>query len=363
LSTDDKDTKAAAAARTRSWRERKRQQPGGLTQVITWVPQEYAVPLRHIFTKLGDPDWPGAMYRRAVAHWAHRRRPAPMRMPGNEYSVEIDGPEIDDDAQRVPAGGRVFGPDGTLIELTPYEASELDRNLREAIDQAAHTFLTSRGKQERLDDFTGVLSNDALITHARVLPADLYESRPESDEQFAASEAMRFAQVFDTREQVRIVEVAAGLLEIVFPGTAGLPSRCLAFLGMADDFQRGLKDRNVLALIGVPRAGGTPPTLAFARLVKVIKEHASLHDIRAELCLLDVEPDQFSVTTSVRIAEVVQDKDDPERLAWRADPRLTFELQRNLREALQVYEEWRRSGRLSAEERDALESLAGGEFD
>lgn len=353
--------KKDSAARNREWRARRRQDPGGLTQVITWVPRDYAEPLRKIFQLLGDPDWRGRAYRDAVAFWLYRRRPAPARMIGDSYQVEIDNPQLDNGRETIPIGGRVFGPDGTFVELTPDEASVLSNELRRVTDETTQKFLSSRSLDHTLRDFTGVLPAEAAPHHHfgyRPPKLTRYEvDRPESDEQFQARDCAVIAEITAVPARVEITSVAPKLYELSYAGSAGVPGRCLAYIGEPGELDRD--NSLVVALIGLQQ-DGTPPTLVFDRLVEEIRK--TLITARdAPLRFFDIEPDQFSPTGGLRIAEVKPGSGDQAAFTWEPNPRLSVAFNRSLREAIQAYRGWRRRGRLTIEDDEAVASLGAGE--
>jgi hypothetical protein len=346
------------ATRNREWRARRRQDPGGLTQIITWVPRDYAEPLRKIFQLLGDPDWRGRAYRDAVAFWLYRRRPAPARIIGDAYTIEIDNPRIDNGRETIPIGGRVFGPDGTLVELTPDEAGVLSSELRRITDETAQKFLSSRNLDHTLRDFTGVLPAEVAPHHAGYRPPNLtrYDvDRPESDEQFQARDAAVVAEITAIPARVEVATVVAPkLYELSYAGSAGVPSRCLAYIGEPGELDR-TNNSWLIALIGLPQ-DGTPPTLVFDRLADTVRKTLVTAG-EARLRFFDIEPDQFSPAAGLRIAEVKPGSDDPNALTWEPNPQLSIGFNRSLREALQTYGNWRRRPRLTLEEAEAVASF------
>jgi len=348
------------ATRNREWRARRRQDPGGLTQIITWVPRDYAEPLRKIFQLLGDPDWRGRAYRNAVAHWLYRRRPASSRMTGDVYQAEIDSPGIDNGREIIPIGGRVFGPEGTFVELTPDEAGVLSSELRRITDETAQKFLSSRNLDHTLRDFTGVVRAEVAAHHAGHRPPKItrYDvDRPDSDEQFKARDAAVVAEITNVPERVDVTTVAPRLYELSYAGDAGVPSRCLAYIGEPGELDR-TDNSCLVALIGLPQ-DGTPPTLVFDRLVDEVRKTLVTAG-EARLRFFDIEPDEFSPAAGLRIAEVKPGSGDQGAFTWVPNPSLSVAFNRNLREALQTYGDWRRRGRLpplTPEEEDALPSL------
>ena len=353
---------AGSAARTRDWRARKRQRPGGLVQVITWVPSEYAANLRKVFALLGDADWRGAAYRSVVAPWLYRRRPVVSRGTGHGYAIEIDAPEIDNGREAIPIGGRIWGADHTFVELTPLEADELNKNLQAAIAEVARDFLARHGLEKHLRDRIGVLLPEIAPHHAGYRPPDMevYDvDRPESDQQYVVREAAMVAEICGSQEPAAIEAVSEGIYELRYLGASGMPSRALLMIGMKGDHGRTIdKQSSLIALIGLP-GGGTPPTLVFADLLKMVREKILAgHD--APLRYLDVEPNEFSPSRALRISEVKPGDDDPDTLQWLPNPKISLALNQSLRSALEDYRAWRRRGRLSVEEDEALESLGDG---
>jgi hypothetical protein len=244
---------------------------------------------------------------------------------------------------------RIFG-------FTPDEALALNKELQRAIGQITRDFLTAHNLDKTLRDFTGVLPPEVAPHHAGYRPPDLQRydvDRPESDAQFIVREAALASEIFDTHERVKITSVAHGLYELSYPGGAGVPSRCLAFIGAPGEPDRTVDNSWVVALIGLPR-GGTPPTLVFGSLTDAVRKALLADTAAASLRLLDIEPDEFSPTAALRIAEVLPGNEHGS-FEWVPDPRLPFVLQRSLREALQIYGAWRR--RLSVEDEEALAAL------
>lgn len=353
---------AGSAARTRDWRARQRQRPGGLTQVITWVPTEYATQLRKIFGLLGDPDWRGIAYRSVVAPWLYRRRPATFRGAGNGYTIEIDAPELDNGRALLPIGGRIFGADHSFVELTPREAGELNKDLQAAIAAVAQDFLARHGLEKHLRDRTGVLLPDIAPHHAGYRPPDMdvYDvDRPDSEKQYAAREAATAAEVCGSLEALAIEEVAEGIYELRYLGGSGMPSRGLLVIGIKGDHNRTIDEQSsLIALIGLP-GGGTPPTLVYADLAKMVREKLLAgHD--APVRYLDVEPNEFSPSAALRMSEVKPGDDDPGTLQWLPNPKIPLALNQGLRAALEDYRAWRRRGRLSVADDEVLGSLGDG---
>jgi hypothetical protein len=348
-----------SAARTREWRARRRGHPGGLVQVISWVPRDYVGPLRKIFGLLADPDWRGMAFRRAVAHWLYRRRPVLFRASGDGYSIEIDAPEIDDDRELIPIGGRVFGIDHTFVELTPHEAHDLNKKVQKAIGQVAQDFIASRGLDKNLRDRTGVLPAEVAPHHTGYRPSDMkvYDvDRPDSDAQFEAREAVVASEICATHEGVAIDAISDGLYEMRHTGGAGIPSRALLLVGKPGELGRTIDHAGgLIALIGLP-CGGTPPTLVFAHLAKAVRENLLADIGDAPMRYLDVEPDEFSAAGALRISEVKPGRDRA-TLEWVPNPKIPFALNRGLRAALEDYRAWRGRGRLSVEDDEALTSL------
>lgn len=344
------------ATRNREWRARRRQDPGGLTQIITWVPRDYSEPLRKIFQLLGDPDWRGRAYRDAVAHWLYRRRPAPSRMTGDVYKTEIDSPLIDNGHKIIPIGGRVFGPEGTFVELTPDEAGILGNELKRVIDETAQKFLSSRNLDHTLRDFTGVLPAEVATWHAGYRPPKITRfdvDRPESDEQFQARDAAVVAEITAIPVRVEVATVVAPkLYELSYVGSAGVPSRCLAYIGEPGELDR-TNNSLLIALIGLPQ-DGTPPTLVFDRLADTVRK-TLVPAGEAPLRFFDIEPDEFSPAAGLRIAEVKPGSDDQNALTWEPNPQLSIGFNRSLREAIKIYGDWR--GRLTPEDEEALASF------
>jgi hypothetical protein len=353
---------AGSAARTRDWRARRRQHPGGLTQVITWVPSEYAAQLRKIFALLGDPDWRGIAYRSVVAPWLHRRRPGMFRGAGDGYAIEIDAPEIDKGRELIPIGGRIFGADRSFVELNPVEADELNKNLQAAIAGVARDFLARHGLEKHVRDRTGVLLPDIAPHHAGYRPPDMevYDvDRPENEQQYVVREATVVAETCGSQEPIAIDTVSEGIYELRYLGGGGMPSRALLVIGIKGDHGRTIDDQSsLITLIGLP-GGGTPPTLVFADLVKTVREKfLAGHD--APLRYLDVEPNEFSPSAALRMSEVKPGDGDFSTLQWLPNPKISLGLNYGLRAALEDYRAWRRRGRLSEADVEALGSLGDG---
>jgi hypothetical protein len=331
-----------------------------MVQVISWVPRDYVGPLRKIFDSLADPDWRGMAFRRAVAHWLYRRRPVLFRMTGNGYSIEIDAPEIDDGRELIPIGGRVFGIDHTFVELTPHEADDLNKEVQKAVALVAQRFIASRDLDKNLRDRTGVLRAEVAPHHAGYRPSDLrvYDvDRPDSDPQFEARDSVVASEVFETCEGVAIDAISDGLYEVRYTGGAGIPSRALLFVGKPGELGRTIDHAGLIALIGLPRGGGTPPTLAFPRLAKAVRENLLTDIGDAAVRYLDVEPDEFSAAGALRVSEVKPGR-DPAALEWVPNPKIPFALNHSLRAAFEDYRAWRGRGRLSAEDDEALALIA-----
>jgi hypothetical protein len=343
--------------RTREWRQRQRS--CGLVQVNTWVPREYAQPLRKIFNMLGDPDWRGSALRSVVAHWLWRRRPVASRLLGNDgYTIEIDAPEVDDGRELIPIGGRISSPH-TFVELTPREAADLKRDLQEAVAQVASNFITGRDLDKNLRDRTGVLLLDVAPHHTGQRPSDLkvYDvDRPESTAQFEAREAAVMSSIFDTPDKVAIEEIDDGLYELCYEGGTGMPSRALLFFGKPGELDRTID--GIIALIGLP-GRGTPPALVFAQLTKAVRKNLLADIGDAPMRYLDVEPDEFSVKGALRVSEVKSDK-DLTALEWVSNPEISEALKGAFLKSLTLYREWRERGRLKLEDAEALASLGDG---
>jgi hypothetical protein len=260
---------------------------------------------------LGDQDWRGTACRAEVAHWPFRRRPAPHRTQGTTYVAEIDAPHVGEVS--VPLGGRIFGPNGTFIEMDTAESDVLERDLQLAAEVAIERFLADRKLKNTVRDAVGAVMPEAL-QQMRIL------GRCTDTREFAANEAAAISRIAAVPDRIEHMRIDDDVFELRYPGSFGMPGRCLATVCRSDDNDK--TKGSVVLLIGL-RDGGTPPALMFTQLAEFIGTTGMLAGgDEAPTRWFVVEPDEFSMSGGRHTSEVTIPDDGDSRPVFQADPRL-----------------------------------------
>ena len=133
---------------------------------------EYVAPL--IEKLVADTD-DGDIYRYAIAEWHHCERP-PIRFHyGAVSAFRLDGPLQRAGNTWLPLGGLLFSP-GVTAHLNPFDASELDRELSAAIEQAILKYI-ARHRLQDLQPVPHEIDRATADPAARELIARWVESR------------------------------------------------------------------------------------------------------------------------------------------------------------------------------------------
>jgi hypothetical protein len=338
---DEKRSRQDAALRMRKWRERKRQRLGGLVQVLVWVRSEHENALRSLFEKLADPDWIGEAYRAVVAPWLLRNRPPAQVFDGDETRSEIDRPFLDDGARVVPMGGRVFGTGDTMVELTPFEAAELDKRIKVVLDEVHTAFIREFDLQDRIRDTTGVIAQEqaSYLRGTKEMVREYDVDRPVGEAQFWANERTIARRVMSLTEGVP-EDRGEGCFIYPYAGLHRFPSRCLVVTSLRHPEFQSSPEQPLVALVKLDH-GGTPPTVCFERLASELRR-ALLPETPADaINWYDASRDALSPAQALQITRVKleQGKSDYDNPVWQPDEQRNHAFFRFIRKTLTAYEQ------------------------
>jgi hypothetical protein len=119
-------SRACNINRMKVWRIRKMSQEAGRqTQICVWAPEHDADLVREICTRVAEATSRGEELRRSLTPQIGRRRTIYAQWVGTTFRVEIDYPFVGVRRSMLNIGGRITGSDGTHIELSPEDATDL----------------------------------------------------------------------------------------------------------------------------------------------------------------------------------------------------------------------------------------------
>jgi hypothetical protein len=130
---------------------------GGLTQICVWAPEREADLVRQLCTRIAEPNERGQSLRSRMIDQLDRRRTISSRWSGMSWRCEIDAPLIGPWWFLRHIGGRIFGPHGTHIELTPDESEALQDRLQRACEQEIYAWAKESNLVGSVRDDTGVI--------------------------------------------------------------------------------------------------------------------------------------------------------------------------------------------------------------
>ena len=140
------------------WRSKKMSQEAGrLTQVCVWAPEQDAEFVRQLCTRVAEPTERGSTLRSVLRKQLNRRRTTYAEWSGINWKAEIDCPFIGPWWFMRHIGGRVIGPYGTHIELSPQEAETLMVRLRRTCEKEIESWTREQKLAGVLRDDTGVI--------------------------------------------------------------------------------------------------------------------------------------------------------------------------------------------------------------
>ena len=212
--------------RMRLWRSKKMYGESGLqVQITVWTPEKDAELSRELCTRIAEPTERGSSLRSVLRNQLNRRRTVYERWSGgSEWKAEVDGPFVGRYWFLRPIGGRVLGPDGTHVELSPAQADELSKHMEQVCRKELSDWVKQRKLLGvRLDD-TGVVLKPHRYREAgdeNTAPS----GRPEDDEAFAANEA-RIARIALQEAMDRRKPPFQDASIVEFEGLHGFPSYC-----------------------------------------------------------------------------------------------------------------------------------------
>lgn len=249
--------------RMRLWRSKKMsRQAGRQTQICVWTPEQDADFTRELCTRVAEPTERGSSLRSVLRQQLNRRRTVYDEWSGLDWKVEIDGPFIGPWWFMRHIGGRVTGPHGTHIELTPEEAETLMDRLGRACQKEIKDWATEQKLTGTLRDNTGVV----IQPHQYRVSGDKNTAsapRPADDAEFAANEA-RIARSILEAASARRKPPFNDPSVIEYEGFHGFPSFCQIA-------HRKHQGRVQFALIHMPN-GGTSPTNMVESLATLMRQ-------------------------------------------------------------------------------------------
>lgn len=271
-----------------------------MTQVSVWVQRDQRDLLRKVFDLLADP-YKGEYYRTIVWRWTQRKRPIRSIFEGFGNTLEVDAPSVGDYGYHWPIGGRVYGTQGTWIELSPEEVVDVKRRVANAVDKALDDYLREHSLLGKIRDTTGVAQN-AYCTEAEHSPSkgDVI-SRPRSDDDFQENEdkIVRAIQRM-VIEKVAKWETPLGSEDrahiFEFESYNGIMSRCHLF--------KGVDEGKYFAAFGHIDGSLQKPTNSIEFLAETVWNQSGFHCSEQEVLWYDCTPRDGM---NPRIARVVFD--------------------------------------------------------
>lgn len=329
-----------SAVRMRKWRERQRRRLGGLVQVAVWVRSEHESALRTLFEKLADPDLIGEAYRAAVSPWLLRNRPPAKIFEGETTHSELDRPLIDNGAGLLPMGGRIFGHGDTMVELSPHEASELDKRIRAAHEEVHVAFIRDFDLKDRVRDTTGVITDQqASYVHGTAHKVREYDvDRPVGEAQFWANERAIAGRAASFSEGI-IEDRGEGCVIYGYAGLHRFQSRCLVVTSLQHPEFQSSPGQPLVALVKLD-GGGSPPTVCFERLASELRRTLLPETPADAVVWYDAGRDTLSPTRALQITRVKLEyrKSDYDNPVWLPDEPRNQDFFRFIRKTLISYE-------------------------
>jgi hypothetical protein len=246
----------------RLWRSKKMSQEAGrLTQVCVWAPEQDAEFVRELCTRVAEPTERGSTLRSVLRKQLNRRRTIYAEWSGTNWKAEIDCPFIGPWWFMRNIGGRVTGPDGTHVELSPQEAETLMDRLRRTCEKEIESWTKEQNLAGVLRDDTGVV----VAPQQYRLSGDKNTApiRPADDTEFAANEAKISRSILEAAVAHRQPPFKDPSV-FEYEGFHGVPSFCQIV-------HRQHQGRVQFALIHMPN-GGTSPTNMAASLATLLRQ-------------------------------------------------------------------------------------------
>jgi hypothetical protein len=244
----------------RLWRSKKMSQEAGRqTQVCVWAPEEDAELIREMCVRIAEPSERGRALRSTLQPQLDRRRTTAAVWSAFAWQAEIDYPLAGPWWFKRNIGGRVIGPDGTHIELSPKQANELKDRLSHACARIIEHWVEEEKLNGAVRDHAGVL----MVPPAVRADRDCDVRRPTNDAEFAANEARLARSIYDAAIASRKPTIVEPSI-IEYEGAWGFPSFCQIA-------HRKHEGRVQFALIHMPN-GGTSPTNMVASLATFMRQ-------------------------------------------------------------------------------------------
>lgn len=244
------------------WRSKKMtKEAGRQTQICVWTPEREAELTREICTRVAEPSERGSALRSVLRQQLNRRRTVYDQWLGGEWKLEIDGPFVGPWWYMRHIGGRVLGPRGTHIELSPEEAEALKKHMSRVCEKEIKTWVGERKLTRIRRDDTGVV----IKPHQYSPSGDKNSAdapRPEDDAAFAINEAKIARAVLEAARQDRKPPFEDPSV-IEYEGVSGFPSFCQIA-------HRKRQGRIQFALIHMTD-GGTSPTNMVESLATLLR--------------------------------------------------------------------------------------------
>ncbi len=212
--------------RMRLWRSKKKfGEAGRQVQVSVWTPEQDAELTRELCSRVAEPTERGRSLRSVLRQQLNRRRTIYGRWSGgSDWKAELDGPLIGRWWFLRHIGGRILGPYGTHIELSPDDSETLSLRLEQVCKKELENWVKERKLTGVRRDDTGVV----ITPHQYRVSGDentASSGRPIDDEAFAANEA----QIARTALQEAVDRRKPPFQDpsiIEYEGAHGFPSYC-----------------------------------------------------------------------------------------------------------------------------------------